>query len=149
AAGPAAAGPGAARPAAAIPVAAGPRARARLQVRARPLVDGVAEDVLLARQEDAVARDVVLPACDLDRARTRRLREALAGIRPLRRPRQHLPEADLAGALRLAVGARELGGVRREVALHEVRRHLRVLLEHERHGAGDDRGRLRRAAAAE
>src|SRR5712691_7959120 len=105
---PRAAGPGAARPraprprrprpGAAVPVAAGPADSGGLEPGKRGRVDRHAEDVLLAGERHAVAGDVILPACELDRAVADGRRELLH-VRHRRRDAEHHAELYLAAAL--------------------------------------------------
>jgi hypothetical protein len=109
----------------------------------------MAEDVLLVRQDDAVTGQMILPPGELERAEPGRARVALGRRVQLRRLAEHRGEVDQPGALNLRLEAAQLHRVSFEVPLHEVGRQVRVLLEHERDGAGQDRGGLGGTGAAE
>src|SRR5919198_1109905 len=111
-------------PGRAVPDPAHPRRRRSLGGRERGRVDGIAEDVLLAAERDAVLGEVVLAARALERAGAQRVRELL-DVRRRRRRREHRLELHLAAALR-ALGAAEPQTVLLEVALDGVRRQQRV-----------------------
>src|SRR5919204_257804 len=97
--GPRGAGPARARPRGARPRPAQPRRRRSLGGRERGRVDGIAEDVLLAAERDAVLRQVVLAARALERGGARRVRELL-DVRRRRGRSEHGLQLHLAAALR-------------------------------------------------
>ena len=90
--------PSVAGPGAAVPEAASPAVRPALELRHLGRVERLAEDVLLAAEHDAVAGQVILAACDLERAGTRRLEVVLFAV-PGRLVGQHRAEVDLAASL--------------------------------------------------
>ena len=110
---------------------------ARLQCGERRRVDGPAEDVALAREGDAVARQVILAARELEEPVAGRRREPLLASREAGGVVQ--VELEHAVALRVLAGALELRRALAEVLLDEVGRQLRIALEHERGRARDDR----------
>src|ERR671931_336815 len=113
--GPRGARPGRSGPGRTVPDPAQPRRRRSLGGRERGRVDGIAEDVLLAAERDAVLGQVVLAARALERAGAQRVRELL-DVRRRRRRREHRLELHRAAALR-ALGAAEPQTVLLEVAL--------------------------------
>src|SRR2546425_3754637 len=155
---PAVAGPGVARPAvarpavagpdAAVPGPAGPGVAGALEGGHRGGVEPLAEDVLLALQDDAVAGQVIRAARPFERARavrrTLRVRRGDA-----KRAGEDRGELELARAH--PPGAAAEGQVDRgdpEGVLDLIRRRVRPPVEEQGHRAGRDRRGLGRAAAA-